>query len=193
MEEIPSKKIERNAQGKISEVPAIEESRNMLLRGRADVATLVEAPLVRACEFFFDKGIRTLASSANAKDVADGNAYIIIDFDNLSPENQEIARTLSVPISYDGIQAIKIEIPITTESTSAEIEQAASQIAERFQKQKATWIRTRTMANMRKIYGIPDTMETTPEDFTGEGTQTVWDPEKQVFYDSEELRLKALE
>ena len=107
----------------LSDVPAIEESRNLLLRGRADVMKFVESPLVRACEIFFDKGIQTLASSCNPKDIAAGSAYVIINYGKLSPENQETARSFSQPIDYDNMRAVKIEIPITSESSVEDIEQ----------------------------------------------------------------------
>jgi len=176
-----------NSIRKVSDLPAIEESRNMLFTGRADISRFVEASLVPACESFYDKGIRTLASSCNAKDLLDGNAYIIIDFDTLSEANQAIARTLAEPISYDRMQAVKIRIPITAESQADDIGNIARSIADRFKDQEALWVPTYTLEKMRKIYGIPEDMELTPEAFT-EGTQKVWDPEKQVFYDSEELR-----
>lgn len=181
----------------ISEIPAIEKTRNALIGGREEIKEYVEAPLLAACEEFYDKNIQTLASSCNAKDIAEGKAYIIINFDKLSLENQAVAKTISTPEPYDGVQAVKIEIPITPESDSEKIFKAANAIAGKFHKQRATWIPTYTFEQMKVMYGIKaDDNEVEPQSFTGapeQGFSWYWDEKNQLFYPTQELYEKATE
>lgn len=185
---------QRPEQPKISslaEVPAIQESRNQMIIRRDQIKDFVEQPLLGACKDMWDKNVRTLSTSANKKDIEAGEAYIIIDFDNLSEKNKEAAQQLAEPIDYDGMKAVKIPIPVSETTTTDEISQKAYEIADTFKKQPATWIPKYTLECLKKAYGIA------PEE-TDYDDPSVWegyyyDPNERVFYMSEEHYKKANE
>ncbi|MFH0806256.1 MAG: hypothetical protein V1885_00820 [Candidatus Brennerbacteria bacterium] len=77
----------------LSEIEPIEEG-GVIVGDKEDLKFFVEAPLLEACQQFFDKGIKTIFSSANKKDVGIGYAHIALDFDSLSPVNKEIALSI---------------------------------------------------------------------------------------------------
>lgn len=176
----------------VTEINPIEKSRNQMIMGRDEIKELVELPLVRACEGLWDKGVRTLSSSANKKDVG-SNAYIILDYGSMSPENQEIAQEMEEVIDYDGMKAVKLKIPIEDGDVSfSEVEQQAIELAERYKEQPATWIPTYRLEQMREIYAYdPDDSSVSVEDFEEVGF--FYDPESGLFYLNEEHYLKANE
>ncbi len=169
----------------IAEIKAIGESRGQMIKTRDEIIKLVEPPLVPACEHFWDLNIRTLESSANANDVG-SYAGIAIDYDSLSDENKRIAReSADLLEDYDGKPAINFKIPVTNETTLEEIKQRASAFAEGFKKQKASWIPSYSLGQMREIYDSdPDDNEFGPEAFVKEGWY--YDIKNQKFYLSEE-------
>lgn len=171
---------------KITEVKTIEES-VIHFKNRAEIAQYVETPLVSACEHFWDLGIQTLMSSANSTDVG-YNAYIDLDYDSLSEENKKIAEELSgEKFLMHGIKptlTIKIITSpiITTETTIEEITKKADEVANRFKKQKATWIPTWTLEELREIYMDMDSI-LQPSDFA---ETRFYDKENKLFYMSKE-------
>jgi len=177
----------------IEELEPIEQSRNLWFATRDDISRFVEAPLLKACEILWDKNIRTLSTSANAKDLYDGFGYIIIDFDNLSEENQQIAQTLAEPVEYDGMIAVKIEIPLKEGDTAQDVEMKALEVANQFKTQDATWIPIYTLDEVKQIYAIPEEEEVDPQDFVGPQGEggLYYDPEEQLFYLSEEHHHKV--
>ncbi len=82
----------------LSEVERIERQTNLPIRSVEDVKEVFEAPLVKAGQILFAKGIKTTYSSANRLHVESGNseaATLTINTQSLSPENLEIARNLA--------------------------------------------------------------------------------------------------
>lgn len=187
---------------KIIGLEAIQESRNITVRYREELAALVERPLLSACEELYDKNIITLGTSANAQDVEYDDwenpgqkkhgegAYIIIDFDTLSTKNQEIGKSLGEVYFADNGNQLKIVIPLTRESTFEDVQTQAQEIAHKFAKQQYRVI-TYTMEQMRQIYGYkPDDESVQPENFSG---NYYWSPEHKVFFESKEQYEKAME
>ena len=175
---------------RLTDLEPIEESRNTMIINREQIGQYIESPLVKACEVLWDKGVRTLSTSANKKDISEGAGYIIIDFDNLSPQNQEVATSLSEPIEYDGMQAVKIPIPLDETSILSDIETYALEVADKFVVQQANWVPRYTIENLKAAYGIPpDNLEfDSPEAWTGDPAEGgyFYDPKEEVFYRSEE-------
>lgn len=169
----------------ISEIKAIKETRGQMFKTRDEIAKHVEPPLVLACEHFWDLNIRTMESSANSENVG-GDAGIVIDYDSLSDENKKIAKeSAEILENYDGKPAAHFKIPITNETTLEQVEQQVSAFAERFQKQKTSWIPSYSLQEMRKMYDIGlDEVEYGPEAFAKEGWH--YDDKNQRFYLSEE-------
>lgn len=184
--EIPIKTIP------ISEIKAIKETRGQMFKTRDEIAKHVESPLVPACERFWDLNIRTLESSANSENIG-GDAGIVIDYDSLSDENKKIAKESADFLeNYDGRPAIHFKIPVTKETTLEDVKHQASAFAEHFRKQKASWIPSYSLSQMRKTYDCdPNDNEFGPEDFINEGYY--YDNESQKFYLSEEHFQKANE
>ncbi len=176
----------------ITEIGPIEKSRNQMIMGREEIKELVEPPLVRACEQLWDKNIRTLSSSANRKDVGTG-AYIILDYDSMSSENQEVAQEMEEVIDYDGMQALKLKMPIGDDETLfEEVEKSALEMSDKFKKQEASWIPSYTLQQLREIYAYdPEDTSVGVKDF--EDTGFYYDPEEKLFYMSEEHYKKATE
>lgn len=168
----------------LADVPAIEESRNQMITNRSELSQLIEKPLLKACEEFYDKNIRTLSTSANKKDMKAGEVYIILDFSSLSKENKKIALQFSSPIKYDEFQAVKIIIPIKENTTPDEIAKEAERIAGIFQIQSANWIPKYTLDDLKNIYGIPK--DETKYDDPGIWEELYYDPNEKIFYMSEE-------
>ena len=77
----------------LTEVEPIKNSFKHILK-KEDLKEVVEPPLLTACEILYDKNIETKSSSANKDNVEQGFAYIYIDYDTLSPANQEIGKQI---------------------------------------------------------------------------------------------------
>ena len=168
----------------------IEESRGALITKKEQLTELVEAPLLKACEELYDKNIRTLSASANRKDLAFENAGIWIDFDTLSEGNKDIGRSLGNIHFEDGSNELKIKIPVTEDTTSAEVEDYANQIAHKFKKQPMTWAPSYTIQQMQSIFAIdPNDESFSPKDFD----EFYYDEVGKLFYLSAEHFRKANE
>ena len=81
----------------LKEIPAILKSRNILITKKEEIKELVEEPLVKACEMFWDKNIKTYESSANTKNIKVGICYIKLDYESLSEENKNITSVYGEP------------------------------------------------------------------------------------------------
>lgn len=177
----------------LREVEPIEVSRNQMVIKRDQLEKIVERPLLKASIELYDKNIRTLASSANKKGIEQGFVYLIIDFDSLSKENQEIAKQLSKPIDYDEGKAIKIEIPVTEGTTLEEIEQKAKEVTSRYQKQPMTWAPTFTLEQLKKAYGIEVEEKNFDDPKVWEEEGYFYDKQNRIFYMSGEHYKKVTE
>ena len=84
------------------------------------------------------KGIKTIFSSANKKDIAQGYAHIAIDYDSLSEENRRIALTVGALGRIHGseeTQGVYINIPVTEDSTVGEVRKEAVRLSQLFREQ----------------------------------------------------------
>jgi hypothetical protein len=83
-------------------IPRIKKSAGDLIT-LANIAEIVESPLIEACELLYRKGIRTVSSSANDGNFQQGNVFLSIDFSTLSDENKLIALRLPAefPVTYN--------------------------------------------------------------------------------------------
>jgi hypothetical protein len=175
----------------LADIPVIEGSTDKMIWSRDQLKTLIEGPLLQACEELYDKNIRTISSSANRTDIKTGHVYIIIDFDSLSEENKKIALHFDSPFEYGGSQAVKIIIPVSDKTTVDEISQEAIRISGAFQKQSASWIPKYTLEDLKMIAGISADDKTYDEPSAWK--DFYYDPKEQLFYDNEEHFIKAQE
>ncbi|MEI6237241.1 MAG: hypothetical protein WCP03_01400 [Candidatus Saccharibacteria bacterium] len=65
---------------------------------REDLKNYVELPLLGICEELYDKGIVTVASSANKQDIDSGYCSLLINFESLSKENKDIVQSIATCI-----------------------------------------------------------------------------------------------
>lgn len=107
----------------LSQIDPIEQG-GLTPDSKEELKTLVEAPLLEACQILYNKNIKTLFSSANKKDLSIGKVYITIDYNSLSLKNQEIARNLGeIHMSHGGtpVPAINLSIPVSEKTTVGQI------------------------------------------------------------------------
>ncbi len=120
----------------ISDIEPIEQG-GLTPQDREGLRNLVEAPLLDACQLLYDKGVKTVFSSANKKDVGRYGS-IDIDFESLSPNNKTIALRIGKANGIWGSiprKGVSIQIPITPQSTLGEIREAGLAIAQQFEQQ----------------------------------------------------------
>lgn len=121
-------------QTSLGEIEPIEQG-SLTLNSREDLVRLVEAPLLEACQLFYDKGIETWMSSANKKDIVVGEVHIIIRYDSLSDQNKKIAEQSEQPFSYLNREYTKITMPVTESTTAQQISKHMVEVASRFESQ----------------------------------------------------------
>jgi len=191
----------------LNEVQPIRKSRGLVITKKEQIKEIVEQPLVRACEVFWDKNIKTYESSANSQNIQTGNCYIRIDFDSLSEENKKIAKQYGEPYDDVGVQVLELDIPITGTETVNQISDKAVEIANAFHKQKASWIRGTTLQeqleHFEKRYGdkYPEAVAQEKERLNQQGAWeeeckrlgNYFDPETQTAWASEEYYKKFKE
>jgi len=158
--------LEKPNKTSLQEVVPIHKTRGIVITKREQIKEIVEQPLVKTCEIFWDKNIQTYESSANNENIKTGVAYIRINFDSLSEENKKIAEQHGQPYeeTFNTGQVIELIIPIVGNETADEISDKAAGIANEFKKQKATWISGTTLQEhidwLQKIYGkYPETAQ----------------------------------
>jgi len=192
MDESDNIEVGQQTHTSVREIKAILRDRNEQITARDEIKAYVEPPLVDACERFWDMNVMTLSSSANSKNIG-YEAYIIIDYNSLSEENKEIAKNSGEFLEdYDGRPAVGFLIPVSEPTTPEEIKAKADEVASRFQKQKATWIPSYTLQEMRQWYGIePDDDEFGVVDF--EEADFYYDSKSKKFFLSEEHFQKTKE
>ena len=119
----------------------------------ADLNRYVEPPVRKAVRILIEKGIKTLSSSANRRNIADpsypypGYAYIAIE--HLSDENREILQHIAVhPDEYGvyipdfdatgsaGEKYILIGVPVSLNPRITEVEQRFTRIAQELKPQQ---------------------------------------------------------
>lgn len=193
----------------ISTLEAIERP-FIIPKDKEEFTGLVEFPLRRACLILWDKGIRTIDSSANKKNVGDF-AYINIDLDTLSEENKAIAKACAtklvtpgeedIPLDkfaekervvlvdlqprYGNPGQVRIGISINEQTTVADVERWTCEIANKFKRQPATWVEEKTLEGMKKLYNIDESLQVDPEEFVQMGYY--YDEKSKKFFRSKEL------
>ena len=106
---------------------------------RDNVERFVEQPLVEACRVLMDKNITTTLTSANQEDIERGSpAVIFIDYEALTEENRRMAQAVGRLIRDRGIARSVLVIPMSRESTIADVSEYAVTIAELFHQQPAS-------------------------------------------------------
>lgn len=125
---------------KLSQIAPIVRDAGVRVESADDLDCLVESPLLQACKEFFRKGIRTVGSSANCKDVRTGSVWIIIDAVILSTANLAIAQQAGriVPRHDDTPgPTLILSLAVNSRTTVEEIEAWSWRCAMKFEKQIA--------------------------------------------------------
>jgi hypothetical protein len=174
----------------IEQTEAIHESSH-IPKDRDHLAELLEPPVKDACLQLYDKNIRTIMSSANKKDMSTGYGYISMDYDQLSEENKRIAEEIgAIEKRGEGGTVARIKFPISPSTTVDDISKASQELADKFVKQKMTWVPRYTIAQINELY-LAGEDEFGPDDYIGMGYY--YDAGKKLLYMSEEHFKKANE
>lgn len=186
---------------------------NVTLQKREDIKRIVELPLLEACELFWDKNIKTVESSANKENIQSGQGWILLDWESLSDENKQIAQSQngrvrkahgdSETLFYD------LEIPMSKDILVKDISKNATELANKFQKQKLTWASGTTLedriAQIERMRQLPMYKNVDPKDWDRQITELkqpgvfeseckgYFDAKTRACWDSEELFKKSLE
>lgn len=75
----------------VAQIEPIITSRSAEVYDADSLAKIIEYPLRKPCVELWNKGIRTISSSANKKDLQRGYSYLTLDWSTLSDENKQIA------------------------------------------------------------------------------------------------------
>jgi hypothetical protein len=175
-------------------IERIGERNNEMIKNREQLATLIESPLLFACQELYDKNIMTLSSSANKENT---EVYITIDFDSLSEKNKVVAKSFGeVKFNVEtNTNTVQIFISVKMDDAVENISAKAMDIAHKFEKQPLLWANKYTLDELRSMYGYTlDDEEMGITDFAnGELDSYFYDPASKLFYDSEELYKKVTE
>ncbi|MDR3582714.1 MAG: hypothetical protein P4L67_05555 [Candidatus Pacebacteria bacterium] len=193
---------------KIIDLEPIEVDRYQNIGTKEDLESVVEEPLLSACQELWDKNILTEGAGANRKHFSGeygiAPAYIEIDYDRLSEENKEIAKSMGIVSYSDNHNHVLIEMPMDQSSTGAEVQERAEIIAHRFVKQRFRpetetldeikranrFDPSMTMEEIREELGVdPHDGSFGPQSFYG----GYWSPETQLLYKNEGQYKKSLE
>jgi len=175
----------------LTDVERIHESRAQVIKTKEEIAKYVERPLLKACEALWDRGIRTLESSANKEDhKARGYAYIVVDYGSLSDENKKIvdqSEDIDDLSDYDGLtKAFVLKIPFESIDMDQEkIAQKALELASRFHKQPAIWVPRILLKELKERYSYEPNEKVDPQIFVWE-EGFYYDKKENIFYLSEE-------
>ena len=121
-------------------------SEGTIVRSREYIPLLADEACVKACEYLYDSGLRTLTSGANLDGSPNqkGYGFIGIDYQSMSDENKQIAddlekRGLISEIIKDperrGAFYVMLRTPITNEMTVGEVEDKLLDLAKLFKPQ----------------------------------------------------------
>lgn len=131
---------------KIKDVPAFHQGTNIKVQSREDLKEIVEEPCLKACQQLFDKNIETMDSGCNGENCSDC-AYIIINYDTLDAQNQQIADRMVqrgavqfLPKSdvcvRNYFNQIFIKVPASPEETVQSVEKKLCSITKDFVPQR---------------------------------------------------------
>ncbi|MDO8524012.1 MAG: hypothetical protein Q7R99_00095 [bacterium] len=182
---------ENKEKDSLADVERIHESRSCIIKTKEEINRYVEKPLVEACEMLWDKGIRTLESSADKQDFeARGYGYIVVAYDSLSDENKKIvdeSEDIDGLSDYDSwTKAFDLKIPLESEDVKQEeVSQKALELVSRFQSQPAFWVPKFSLAELKSIYAFEPDEEVDPASFIEE-EKYYYDEGEDKFYLSEE-------
>ncbi|MEK9178838.1 MAG: hypothetical protein AAB801_03595 [Patescibacteria group bacterium] len=183
----------------IEEVQPIRREAGIVFATRAEIAEYVELPLLPVIQSLYDRNIRTLSSSANMNDIRFRKAGILVDFDSLSPENQQVAREIGEVIEPDGLfwkrRVVFVKVPVVKGSTVGSIQSKAEKIFSKFLKQPMHWAATKREDLIKQWYRgeqITEAEGMSNEELAG-NTGAYYDSELGTFFLSEEHARKYRE
>jgi hypothetical protein len=123
----------------ISKVYAYDISYSEKINDISELPRFIEAPLLEAVTILWSKGIKTLGSTANKKDVGHF-ATLDIDLKSLSDENKKILDSLIATNKFllefsDVRESFSLKIKILEDSNISDVSKVANEFASYFKKQ----------------------------------------------------------
>lgn len=172
----------------LKDIPPIEESNNSNIPEKEKLKDFVEEPLIDTVTELMEKGVETIASSANKKDLlpTKGFANITLNWESLSDENKEILgkKDYAEMVEFGNFkkdQAVDLKIPVNDLMTIDEIKEIAKNFVKDLKPQPANWIKEYTLKELMDIYSI-SIQEYTENPDCFEDTGFFYDPNSQKFY-----------
>jgi len=149
----------------LSEVQPIEDGGYDPEVQGVNLETLIEFPLLEAVKSFNEKGIKTLFSSANKKDIEIGEVYITLDYDSLNEANKKTALEFSDVGSSHGStekRSVKISVPTHENMTVGDVIMSYREILNKFEdqniKENTEPIQNEIPIEFEKIQKDPNTL-----------------------------------
>ncbi len=142
----------------ILDIDPIEVSSSEIIATKEDVAQKIEEPLQESIVELMEKGIKTLSSSANRKDIPIGYGHVILDYESLSQENKGVVKEQKYQVIEDfglrkKIKVVEIRIPLDSSTTQKEFIRGCKEHTSFFKKQAANWIPTYSTSQIMEKYG----------------------------------------
>jgi len=182
---------------------------NKQISKKEDVKKYVVSPLLKACEIFWDKNIKTTGSyvwSIQAPEmIGRSGDYICIDYGSLSEENKVIAQNIikegnAYEMDFPS-NSIQLIITKKGEHTIQEIETKSIDIANRFVGQDLLWYKPKTLDSRIKELELGKSKSSEPQKYDREierikkdwssgkegGDGSYFDPQTQTYWVSKEL------
>lgn len=144
---------------KLSDIAPIVQGACAFVQSINDLDSLVEPPLLPACQALYQKGIRTVGSSANCKDVRVGSVWIIVDATALSEDNLAIAHQAGRVVTrhyYAANGALIMSLGVNSQTTAEEVEVWSLARAAMFKEQAAKWVTHHTLDQLRSVHCSPN-------------------------------------
>ena len=182
---------QKNDQTLITQITGNGLSRNIPITYREQIVKIIESPLVEACQILYDKNIQTIDSSANKNNVRHSwYAGIVINYDTLSRENQEIAvqEFWSPQKHKDGYFCVTLRVPLTSNSTSWQVRRKTILLAKKLKTQPLSRTKILSLKEAKECVSKQtgeDRPNLSPEDIA-EYLWRYYDSETQCYYYSKE-------
>ena len=122
------------------DVNRIQKTMGFCISDKSKIPEIVEEPLIETCEIFFDKGIRTISTSAKAESGNQKCASIVVSYETLSEENKIVAQEREDSHREEDSSFVVFKIHISTETPITEISEWGEELANSFNKQSALWV-----------------------------------------------------
>ena len=172
----------------LATISPIEQTAGLFINSMEEINEIIEPPLRESMRILFERGVRTVSSSANRLDLApDRNPNIILDITTMNATNLRITSRKGYIDPYSGTSII--EFPATPETTIESISKQAVAFAQSLLPQPPIWIivyKSFYLEELLRAYRLPLIAEyQSPRYWQRQGY--IYDPELRLYFSNENL------